>query len=141
MNARSFLINGLIAGLLGGLFAFLVAFGVGEPAIDDAIAVEEAAAAPADTEAHSHGAAPEGQSEEGAAHSHSHGDEEAGGITRDHQAGPGLATATGLIGVILGGLVGIASAFAAGRFGQLSPSPPRPWSRPSASLRWCSRRG
>ncbi|MBJ7516686.1 MAG: CbtA family protein, partial [Stenotrophomonas sp.] len=66
-------------GLLGGLVAFLVAFAVGEPAIDDAIAVEEAAAALAETEAHSH--ADEG--EEGAAHSHSHGDEE-GGITRDH---------------------------------------------------------
>ena len=116
MNARSFLINGLIAGLLGGLFAFLVAFGVGEPAIDDAIAVEEAAAAPAETQTHSH----DDEGDEGAAHSHSHGDE-AGGITRDQQAGPGLATATGLIGVILGGLVGIASAFAAGRFGRLSP--------------------
>ncbi len=102
MNARSFLINGLIAGLLGGLIAFVVAIGVGEPAIDDAIAVEEAAAAPADTEAHSH-------------------DEEEAGITRGQQAGPGLATATSLIGVILGGLVGVASAFAAGRFGRLSP--------------------
>lgn len=116
MNARSFLINGLIAGLLGGLIAFVVAIGVGEPAIDDAIAVEEAAAAPADTEAHSHD-----EGEEGATHSHSHGDEEEGGITRGQQAGPGLATATILVGAILGGLVGIASAFAAGRFGRLSP--------------------
>ncbi|WP_229054480.1 CbtA family protein [Aeromicrobium sp. Leaf350] len=115
MNARSFLINGLIAGLLGGLIAFVVAIGVGEPAIDDAIALEESAAAPAETEAHSHA---EGE-EEG--HTHSHGDEEEGGITRGQQAGPGLATATGLIGVILGGLVGIAAAFAAGRFGRLSP--------------------
>ena len=114
MNARSFLINGLIAGLLGGLIAFVVAIGVGEPAIDDAIAVEEAAAAPADTEAHSHD-----EGEEGTAHSH--GDEEEGGITRGQQAGPGLATATILVGAILGGLVGIASAFAAGRFGRLSP--------------------
>lgn len=117
MNARSFLINGLVAGLLGGLIAFVVAIGVGEPAIDDAIAVEEAAAAPADTEAHSHD-----EGEEGAAHSHSHGDEEEeGGITRGQQAGPGLATATILVGAILGGLVGIASALAAGRFGRLSP--------------------
>ncbi len=114
MNARSFLINGLIAGLLGGLIAFVVAIGVGEPAIDDAIAVEEAAAAPADTEAHSHD-----EGEESTAHSH--GDEEEGGITRGQQAGPGLATATILVGAILGGLVGIASAFAAGRFGRLSP--------------------
>ncbi len=120
MTARSFLINGLIAGLLGGLLAFVVAIGVGEPAIDDAIAVEEAAAAPADTEAHSHDdGAHDG--DEGAAHSHSHGDEDAGGITRGQQAGPGLATATVLVGAILGGLVGIASAFAAGRFGRLSP--------------------
>ncbi len=122
MNARSFLIHGLIAGLLAGTFAFVVAIGVGEPAIDDAIAVEEAAAAPADTEGHSHGASSEGaDDEEGAAHSHSHGDDEAGGITRDQQAGPGLATATILVGTILGGLVAIAAAFAAGRFGRLSP--------------------
>ena len=121
MNARSFLIHGLIAGLLAGTFAFVVAIGVGEPAIDDAIAVEEAASAPADTEAHSHGASSEGgDDEEGAAHTHSHGDEE-GGITRDQQAGPGLATATILVGTILGGLVAIAAAFAAGRFGRLSP--------------------
>ncbi|MCK5890445.1 CbtA family protein [Aeromicrobium sp.] len=117
MNARSFLINGLIAGLLGGLIAFVVAIGVGEPAIDDAIAVEEAAAAPADTAVHDHD---HDETEEGAAHSHSHGDEE-GGITRGQQAGPGLATATVLVGAVLGGLVGIASAFAAGRFGRLSP--------------------
>jgi len=115
MNARSFLINGLIAGLLGGLIAFVVAIGVGEPAIDDAIAVEEAAAAPADTDAHSHD-----EGEEGTAHSHGD-EEEEGGITRGQQAGPGLATATILVGAILGGLVGIASAFAAGRFGRLSP--------------------
>ncbi|GAA1742897.1 CbtA family protein [Aeromicrobium alkaliterrae] len=116
MNARSFLINGLIAGLLGGLIAFVVALGVGEPAIDDAIALEESAAAPAE---HSHDE-DEAHSHDEAAGGHSHGDEE-GGITRGQQAGPGLATATGLIGTILGGLVGIGAAFAAGRFGRLTP--------------------
>ncbi len=119
MVARNFLINGLIAGLLGGLIAFVVAVGVGEPPIDDAIALEESAAAPAE---HSH--------EEGEDAAHSHDEEEAGGhshgdegegITRGQQAGPGLATATILIGAVLGGLVGIASAFAAGRLGRLSP--------------------
>ncbi len=115
MNARTFLINGLVAGLLGGLVAFVVALGVGEPAIEDAIALEESASASAPTDDHAH---TEGEAEDG--HSHSH-DEDTEGITRGQQAGPGLATATVLIGAVLGGLVGIASAFAVGRFGRLSP--------------------
>jgi predicted cobalt transporter CbtA len=112
MNPRSFLIHGLIAGLLGGLVAFVVALGVGEPAINDAIAEEESSAAAAHAAEH----AEEGTSTEG----HSHGDEE-GGISRGQQAGPGLATATVLFGVVLGGVAGIGAAFAAGRFGRLSP--------------------
>lgn len=114
MNPRSFLIHGLVAGLLGGLVAFVVALGVGEPAIDDAIAVEESAAAADHAAEH----AEEGTATDG--HSHSHGDED-GGVTRGQQAGPGLATATVLFGVVLGGVAGIASAFAAGRLGRLTP--------------------
>lgn len=111
MNPRTFLVSGLVAGLVGGLLAFVVAFTIGEPPIDDAIALEEAAAAPAD---HTHADGEEG-------HTHSHGDEEEGGITRDQQAGPGLATATVLFGAVLGGVVGIATAFATGRLGSLRP--------------------
>ena len=114
MNPRSFLIHGLIAGLLGGLVAFVVALGVGAPAIDDAIAVEESAADADHASEH----VEEATSTEG--HSHSDGDEE-GGITRGQQAGPGLATATALFGVVLGGAAGIGAAFAAGRFGRLTP--------------------
>lgn len=104
MTARTFLIHGLIAGLIAGIAAFAVAYFVGEPPIDAAIAVEEAAAA---EEAE--------QAEDG----HSH-DEEEGGVTRTQQAGPGLATGTILISVVFGGVVAIASAFAAGRLGRLS---------------------
>ncbi|MES2944793.1 MAG: CbtA family protein, partial [Pseudomonadota bacterium] len=45
MNARTFLIHGLIAGLLAGIAAFLVAYSIGEPPIDAAIALEESNAA------------------------------------------------------------------------------------------------
>jgi hypothetical protein len=116
LTARTFLVHGLVAGVVGGLLAFVVAFAVGEPPIDRAIALEESAAAPADTgHSHSHG------DEEAGGHSHSHGDEEAGGITRGQQAGPGLLTATVLFGLVAGGVAGIASAFALGRLGGLRP--------------------
>ena len=42
MNARAFLVRGLLAGLLAGLATFFVAHQVGEPHVDAAIAVEEA---------------------------------------------------------------------------------------------------
>ncbi len=105
MTARTYLVNGLVAGLLAGLLAFAVAFFVGEPPIDDAIAVEEAAAADADP-----GAADEEETHEET------------GVTRGQQAGPGLATAVVVFGVVLGGVVGIGAAFAAGRLGRLRPA-------------------
>ncbi|KQP26697.1 CbtA family protein [Aeromicrobium sp. Leaf272] len=121
LTPRTFLVHGLVAGLVGGILAFVVAFAVGEPPIDDAIALEESASAPAEAGAHSHeeGAAHSHGEEEGAAHSH--GDDEAGGITRGQQAGPGLLTATVLFGLVAGGVAGIASAFAVGRLGGLRP--------------------
>ncbi len=106
-DARTFLIHGLIAGLLAGIAAFAVAATIGEPPIDAAIAVEEAQS----EDAHSHSDEEEG--------GHSHGDEEEGGITRGQQAGPGLATATIALSTVLGGLVGIGAAVAAGRLGRL----------------------
>lgn len=108
MTARTYLVSGLLAGLLAGLAAFVVAFTTGEPTVDDAIALEEAAAA---AEPHAH----DGTEEAG----HSHGEEAT--ISRGQQAGPGLATATVAIGVALGGLVALAAAAAMGRVGRLSP--------------------
>ncbi len=113
LTPRTFLVHGLLAGLVGGLLAFAVAFTVGEPPIDAAIAVEEAAAAPAEA-----GLTGGGEGVSLPAHG---GEHEEGGITRDQQAGPGLATATVLFGVVLGGVAGIASAFALGRLGGLGP--------------------
>lgn len=107
MTARTYLVNGLLAGLVAGLLAFAIAFTVGEPPIDAAIAVEEAAAAPAQPEAAQSGAAET--------------EDEGAGVTRGQQAGAGLATALVLFGVVLGGVVGIGAAFAAGRLGRLGP--------------------
>ena len=107
MNARTFLVHGLVAGLVAGLLAFVVALAVGEPAIDDAIAVEESAAARAEA-AHLSAEEP---TEPGAA--------QGTGVTRGQQAGPGLLTATVLFGVVLGGVVGIGAAVATGRVGRL----------------------
>lgn len=110
MNPRNFLINGLIAGFIAGLFAFGIAHQFGEPYIDQSIAVEEAGAA---------AAAP--AEEPAADHDNKH--EEAGTeVSRDNQKTFGLLTATVAIGTVLGGLAGIASAFAVGRLGRLRPA-------------------
>lgn len=90
---RRGMVAGLVAGLLAGLFAFLV----GEPLLDRAIGLEESAA---------HGSG-----------SHSH--EGSGGASeeafgRDTQKA-GLFFATGLSGVFLGGLFGMAFAYFRGR--------------------------
>ena len=97
MNPRTFLINGLIAGFLAGIFAFGVAHQVGEPYVDQSIAVEST------TLAHSHG-------------------EEDTVVSREKQSTLGLLTATLAIGTALGGIAGIASAFALGRLGSLRPA-------------------
>ena len=126
MNARTFLVRGLLAGLIACLVAFGVAFTVGEPPIDTAIGLEEAAAAeapaePAADEAHTHAEGEEGHThadgEEG--HTHSHGEEE-GGITRTTQKTWGLATATIAVGVALGGIIALIAAAVAGRLGRLT---------------------
>ncbi|WP_157521779.1 CbtA family protein [Herbidospora cretacea] len=78
---------GAVAGLLAGLFGFLV----GEPFIDQAIAIEEAAA--------------------GAGHSHA--DEL---VSRGGQAF-GLFLATTLYGIVVGGLFALVYALVKGRFG------------------------
>ena len=97
-GVRSFLVRGLAAGLLAGVVAFGVAYVVGEPSIEAAIAIEESAP-----------------------HTHQAGDPEAGGteVPRSLQSTLGLLTATAVAGTTLGGLIGVLSALALGRFGGL----------------------
>jgi hypothetical protein len=110
MTPRNFLVRGLLAGLIAGFFAFAIAYTVGEPQVDAAIAVEEAATPPA-----------EEQPADG--HTHEHAEEEAGTeVSRDTQSTWGLATGTFAVAITLGGVVGLVSAFAAGRLGRLRPS-------------------
>lgn len=100
LDPRTFLLLGLVAGLLAGVVAFTVSALVGEPQVDAAIALEEAAAP---------------------AHDHDHASEEAV-VSRDTQGGVGLATATIVTGLVLGGGAGLAGAVALGRLGSLRPA-------------------
>ena len=101
LAARDLLIRGLLAGLLAGLAAFAVAYLVGEPPVDAAIAVEK------------------GQAAGHAADGHTHAEEGGTEVPRSLQSTAGLLTATVVAGVTLGGLVGVVSALALGRFGRL----------------------
>ena len=103
MSARSFLVRGLLAGLIAGLVAFGVAYLVGEPAINAAIAIEEAGGL-GDHHAN-HAAVSEGSA--------------AGEVPRILQSTAGLLTGTMVAGVTLGGLLGVLSALALGRLGSL----------------------
>ena len=120
LTARSFLVRGLLAGLIAGVLTFAVAYFVGEPSVAGAIAIEEAAssesvdtAAAEETADHDHEVAADGTVAE-----HSHGEDAE--VSRSTQSTWGLATATIVFGVALGGILGLASAFAAGRLGRLS---------------------
>ncbi|MGI5421700.1 CbtA family protein [Actinomadura luteofluorescens] len=117
---RTLLVRGLLLGLLAGLVAGVFAFAVGEPRIDDAIALENAAAAPG----HGHGAAAEPES---ATHGHESGTHEQ--ETRKHEHGEevsrgtqkaGLFLATGLYGLAVGGVFALAFAGLRGRVGPRS---------------------
>ncbi|MDR7251896.1 putative cobalt transporter CbtA [Nocardioides sp. BE266] len=110
MSTRTFLVHGLLAGLLAGVAAFVVAYTVGEPQIDKAIALEEAASATAADHEHSDGAA-----------AHSHDDEDAV-VSRSTQSTLGLATGTLGLGVVLGGFTGLLAAVGLGRLGGLRPA-------------------
>lgn len=110
MNARAFLVRGLLAGLLAGLAAFFVAHQVGEPHVEAAIALEEAGAAQsADSDGHSHSHVDEG------------GDEEVVEVSRGNQRTWGLLTGSLAVGVALGGLVALVAAGTLGRLGRLLP--------------------
>ena len=113
MTARNFLVRGLLAGLIAGLLAFAVAFVVGEPHVDAAIAVEEANAAHA---------AEHAENPPADGHTHDHEDDEGTVISRANQSTWGLATGTLAVGIALGGVTGLAAAFAVGRVGRLRPS-------------------
>ncbi|MFD0535589.1 CbtA family protein [Actinomadura luteofluorescens] len=115
---RTLLVRGLLLGLLAGLVAGVFAFAVGEPRIDDAIALENAAAAPG------HGAAAEPESathgHESGTHEqetgkHEHGEE----VSRGTQKA-GLFLATGLYGLAVGGVFALAFAGLRGRVGPRS---------------------
>ena len=99
-----YLRRGIAAGLLAGLLAGLFAFFFGEPTVDRAIQFEEAAAVEGAAE-HDHG------SDEAAGHSHE-GEEEV--FSRTTQK-VGLFFATGLSGVLVGGIFGMAYAYFGGR--------------------------
>lgn len=107
MNARAFLVRGLLAGLAAGLATFFIAYEVGEPHVEAAIALEEAPAA-------DHHHADDGAAE----HSHSH---DKGGIARSTQRTWGLLTGSLAVGVALGGIVALVSAGLVGRIGRLLP--------------------
>ncbi|TDD74300.1 hypothetical protein E1293_29760 [Actinomadura darangshiensis] len=101
---RTLLVRGLLLGLLAGLVAGVFAFAVGEPRVDDAIALENATAA---AHEHGHGAA---------AHEHEHGEEE---VSRGTQKA-GLFLATGLYGLAVGGVFALVFAGLRGRVGPRS---------------------
>ncbi len=118
LTARTFLVRGLLAGLIAGVVAFGVAYVVGEPPVSSAIALEESAAGEAPDAAvadHEHDAA----AGEAATEEHSHGDDEEL-VSRATQSTWGLATATIVFGIALGGILGLLSAFAVGRLGRLT---------------------
>lgn len=107
MNARTFLVRGLLAGLVAGLVAFALALTIGEPSIQTSIAIEESAG----HAAHSHGHETAGHSDEA----------EEAVVSRQDQSTWGLLTATVVLGAALGGIVALASAVAVGRLGSLRP--------------------
>ncbi|GAA2391049.1 CbtA family protein [Nonomuraea africana] len=108
---KTLLVRGLLVGLLAGLVAGAFAFFLGEPHVDSAIALEEAAPTghASGEPGHDHG--------EGASEGHGHGDEAV--VSRPVQRA-GLFLATGLYGVAVGGVFALAFAGLRGRVGPRS---------------------
>ncbi len=122
MNARTFLVRGLLAGLVAGLATFFVAHLVGEPHVERAIALEEVGAAASSQASDSHSTEEEaGHSHEEESAGHSHDDEEAFEVSRENQSTWGLLTGALTVGVALGGLVALVAAGTLGRLGRLLP--------------------
>ncbi|MFT4013702.1 MAG: CbtA family protein [Paracoccus sp. (in: a-proteobacteria)] len=107
-----YLLLGMIAGLLAAVLAFGVARVWGEPPVAAAIALEEAATETgAETGSHGH---------DPATPTHSHGEDEEGGISRQTQAGIGLFTGMAVFGAGLGGLFALAFALVQDRLSHLT---------------------
>src|SRR5918994_1566455 len=104
LSVRSFLVRGLLAGLVAGFVAFGVAYATGEPSIEAAIAIEESAGGHAHAEGTGQAAAEDATGTQ---------------VPRSLQSTAGLLTATAVAGTTLGGLIGVLSALAVGRFGAL----------------------
>ncbi|NJP94559.1 CbtA family protein [Nonomuraea sp. FMUSA5-5] len=141
---RTLLVRGLLTGLLAGLIAGGFAFVLGEPHVDSAIALEEAAAAKAGTGAgtgtgtgtgsgsstgtgesashdhqagHDQAAGHDDTARSGEAGGHDHGDEAT--VSRPVQKA-GLFLATGLYGLAVGGVFALVFAGLRGRVGPRS---------------------
>ncbi|WP_113701304.1 CbtA family protein [Nonomuraea lactucae] len=110
---RTLLVRGLLLGLLAGLIAGGFAFAFGEPRVDRAIALEEAAAKAAEAAQAGHGAPEAHPAEEG----HDHGD---GAVVSRPVQKAGLFLATGLYGLAVGGIFALAYAGLRGRVGPRS---------------------
>ncbi|AQZ61315.1 Predicted cobalt transporter CbtA [[Actinomadura] parvosata subsp. kistnae] len=123
---RTLLVRGLLTGLLAGLIAGGFAFVVGEPHVDSAIALEEAAAAKAGTGAGT-GTGESAGHDQAAGHDHTAGSGEAGGHSHGDEATvsrpvqkAGLFLATGLYGLAVGGVFALVFAGLRGRVGPRS---------------------
>lgn len=115
---RNLLICGLLAGVAGGLLATGFASIAGEPAIDRAIAFEEAQAAAAADPSHAAGTG---------GHTHAETSADAALVSRDVQKTVGLTTAAVVYGLAIGGLFALTFAFVYGRVGRASPARTALW--------------
>lgn len=106
LTLRDFLVRGLLAGLLAGAAAFVVGYVVGEPPVAAAIALEEADGG------HTH--------DTGEAHEEEDAEDAGTEVSRDLQSTLGLATGMLVLGTAMGGLAGIVTGLAVGRFGRAS---------------------
>lgn len=107
------LLRGMLCGLAAAVLCFVFLRIFGEPAVERAIAIEEAAAAAEALAGHTHDGL-----DAGGGHSH---DAEEALVSRTTQAGIGLFTALAVYGAALGGLFALAFAFAYGRWAALGP--------------------
>lgn len=101
------LLRGMLVGVLAGLLAFAFARVFGEPEVARAIAFEQKAG----QHHHDHAGA--------AAPAHSHEVADAGGVSRETQAGLGLFTGIVVFGAAIGGVFALVFAFVQGRVGRL----------------------
>ncbi len=125
------LLRGMLVGVLAGLLAFGFARVFGEPAVNQAIAFEEASGGHSHGDAtpvpapHIHGAdAKDGHAHPAGgadAHSHAAAEPEPELFSRSTQSGLGLFTGMVVYGAAMGGLFALAFAFTNGRVGPLSP--------------------